>query len=207
MSKVTTKAIEVALAVYKQPNQFVVPKTGNYPLFMLDVLKSAAGDEATLQKHSDDLDVSTEQISQACKFYLQKLCASAGGDPLRMLALDVSAAQSDIRDHKRWLLKWLHPDRNPSKWEAKFFMAVNQAAQQIETGVGTKGHKETPHLGASGRSHSRRHSRRSLRPRRKPVGVLNLVKPIFLPLCLVVVCMLVIAGLFSNWLLIKLALG
>lgn len=207
MNKVTTKAIEVALAVYKQPNQFVVPKTGNYPLFMLDVVKSAAGDEATLQKNSADLDVSTEQVSQASKFYLQKLCASAGDDPFRMLALDVGATEADIRDHKRWLLKWLHPDRNPSKWEAKFFMAVNQAAQQIETGVGIKEHKEPPHLGASGRSHTGRRNRKSLRPRRKPVGIMSLVKPFFLPMCLVVVCMLVIAALLSNWPLIRLAIG
>jgi hypothetical protein len=179
MNKGMTKAIEIALAVYRQPNQFVIPKAGNYPHSMLDVVKSAAGDEVTLQKNSDNLGVSTDQISKASKFYLQKLCASAGDDPLRMLALDIGATQSDIKDHKRWLLKWLHPDRNPSKWEAKFFMAVNQAAQQLESGVSIKEHKESTHLTVSSKASSRRHSRQSLKPRRKPVGVLTLVKLFF----------------------------
>jgi hypothetical protein len=207
MNKATTNAIEIALAVYKQPSQFAAPKTGNLPHSMLDVVKSAAGDEATLQKLADELDVSIEQISQACKFYLQKLCASAGDDPFRMLALDSGATEPDIRVHKRWLLKWLHPDRNPSKWEATLFMAVKQAAQQIETGAVPREHKETSHREAGSRSHLRRHSRKNLRPRRKPVGVLSLVKPFLLPMCFVFICMLVIAGLFSNWPLIRLALG
>jgi hypothetical protein len=125
-------AIDVVLAVFRQPTTFAAPKHGMLPPGMLDIIKAAAGDEDTLNVFSEQKNLSAEQIKQASQFYLQKLLTTAGADNHRKLGLDYGATSLQIKDHKRWLLKWLHPDRNPSKWESLLFVEVGKAAVQIE---------------------------------------------------------------------------
>lgn len=52
-----------------------------------------------------------------------------------VLALPQNWSSQDVREHKRWMLKWLHPDRNPSAWEANLFHRVKEASDRIENGT------------------------------------------------------------------------
>ena len=132
VGKMPLSAIDLVITVFRQPSTFAAPKQGMLPKGMLDVIKAAAGDEETLQTFSDYKKVSTDQIKQASQFYLQKLLTTAGSDNYRRLGLDHGATPLQVKDHKRWLLKWLHPDRNPSKWESQLFVEVGKAAAQLE---------------------------------------------------------------------------
>jgi hypothetical protein len=125
------EALAVALHGYRQPASLASLKSGKLPKGLIDVLKAAAGDEKTLELSSKNYGATQEHIKNASQFYLQALLTTANDNPFRRLALEVDAGVDEIRDHKRWLLKWLHPDRNPNQWETKLFKLVNDAAQKL----------------------------------------------------------------------------
>lgn len=126
------QAIDVAVLMFRQPNAFVLEKNAPLPHGIIEVMKAAAGDDETLQRYSDSKGMEGEAVKQAAQFYLRHVLTSAGSDPHRKLALDKGAQPAAIRDHKRWLLKWLHPDRNPNKWESILFAQVSEAALKLE---------------------------------------------------------------------------
>lgn len=159
-------AIDVVVTVFRQPTTFAAPKHGMLPTGMLDIIKAAAGDEETLSVFSEQKKLSPDQIKQASQFYLQKLLTTAGADNHRKLGLDYDATSLQVKDHKRWLLKWLHPDRNPSKWETQLFVEVGKAAAQVDV--------SRPNL-ASPPVAERRHSQ----GRRKSWGHAERRRPIF----------------------------
>ncbi len=203
MTKERPNAIDVAVAVYKQPNQFVHPKAGQYPIHIIEVIKSAAGDDATIQSISESHDISSDQVVQACKFYLQKLLAAAGSDPLRMLALDQGASEADIRDHKRWLLKWLHPDRNPSKWENALFLSISKAAKQLEFGNVVQSLASTSNSQRASKRSSRQPSWKFAKARRRQFSLSQVARPFILALSFAIVLSAVFAAAISNWTFIK----
>jgi hypothetical protein len=95
------------------------------PPGMLIVIKAAAGDEPTLAQQADIHRMGVEQVQEASKHYLLKLLLEPDNQGLRLLGLSAGASDSQIKDHKRWLLKWLHPDRNPNSWEQSLFHKVS----------------------------------------------------------------------------------
>jgi DnaJ domain len=125
-------AILEALHVFKQPVRARSIHRRALPPGMLTVIKIAAGDQATIDDWSTACGESTLVIKQAASFFLQQSIAKAGQDRYRTLGLTPQATKEDIRKHKRWLLKWLHPDRNPSKWESALFHRVSVIAQSLE---------------------------------------------------------------------------
>jgi hypothetical protein len=203
MNELAPNAIDVAVAVYKQPNQFTVPKPGKYPRSMLDVIKSAAGDEATIETIAERLGMPRETVVQICKFYLQKLLTAGNRHPLHMLVLDVGATAEDIKDHKRWLLKWLHPDRNPSKWESALFLTIGKAVLQLETGQTSKDAMSP----AVGKTNTRRIVQQPdwkyAKGRQRKFGILKLLKPFILAVSVGLIFVFVVTGAISNWSLIR----
>ncbi len=199
MSESGKRAIDVAVAVYKQPSQFSVPRIGNYPSCMLDIVKTAAGDEETINLISKDLNMPREAVIEICKFYLRKLLTAGDNDPFRMLALDRGATADNIKDHKRWLLKWLHPDRNSSKWESALFLMIGNAALQLEE---SKSEKEISTLPAA-RTNRRRSSQTTLwkhsRRRKRKFSTLKLLKPFILAVGIGLVAVYVVTSALSSW--------
>ncbi len=124
-------AIDVALHVFRQPAVFRVPAPGHLPKLLKDVIRAAAGDEQVLADISKRCGAPNDYVKEAAQFYLRKLLTSSDGNPYRRLALDPNASAADIRDHKRLLLMWLHPDRNPNLWEIKLFKLVRDAAETL----------------------------------------------------------------------------
>jgi hypothetical protein len=203
MSEVCPKAIDVAVAVYKQPHQFAVPKPGKYPRSMLDVIKSAAGDEATIVTISEHLGVPHDTVVQICKFYLQKLLTAGSSNPLHMLVLDVGATADDIKDHKRWLLKWLHPDRNPSKWESALFLTIGKAVLQLETGHTAKDPQKTALIKTNRNRRVQQPDWKYAKGRQRKFGILKLLKPFMLAVSVGLIFVFVVTSAVSNWSLIK----
>jgi DnaJ domain len=125
-------AIVEALHLFRQPARARSIHKHSLPLDMLSLIKIAAGDPATTDDWAKTCGESHEVMQQAARFFLQQLITKAGGDCYRTLGLTPQSTQEDIRNHKRWLLKWLHPDRNHSKWESAMFHRISQIAQDLE---------------------------------------------------------------------------
>jgi hypothetical protein len=108
----------------------VVPLPGN----MLELLKVAAEDSETLARCSLSKGVTPTVLLDSSRYALQKIILESGADHHRALGLVAGASPAQVRDHKRLLLKWLHPDRNHNSWESALFLRVQEAVEKLESG-------------------------------------------------------------------------
>jgi hypothetical protein len=77
---------------------------------------------------------SPETVRSASAAFLAEVLFARQTDPYRALGLPAGAPLQDVREHKRLLLKWLHPDRNPDAREQGYLAKVLAAAEAIEGG-------------------------------------------------------------------------
>jgi hypothetical protein len=125
-------AVLEALDMFKQPAKARSMGRHVLPLDMLEVIKIAAGDQETTDRWAEGCREKSDVVRQSAVFFLQQTIAKAGDDKFRTLGLSSGAGVDEIRLHKRWLLKWLHPDRNPSKWETALFLRISTVANSLE---------------------------------------------------------------------------
>lgn len=104
------------------------------PANMLELLKVAAEDSETLARCSLAKGVTPGVLLDSSRFALQKIILESGVDHHRALGLEAGASATQVRDHKRLLLKWLHPDRNHNSWESALFLRVQEAVEKLESG-------------------------------------------------------------------------
>lgn len=145
------QAIEIALEAYKSPRAFRVSRRVPLPSGMLTLIKLAATTPEDVRTLVADETAEQLPVRDAAIFYLQQILSNAQDD-LRQLALNDDATLQDVKDHKRWLLKWLHPDRNPNSWESALFHRVNAASARLEASL----REGVPELKSVARTHSRR---------------------------------------------------
>jgi hypothetical protein len=191
-AELSRDAIDVALQAFRQPTQFHAPPMGSLPPAMKDVIRAAAGDEHILASLSERCGITADYVKEASQFYLRKLLTSANGNNFRKLALDPSATPQDIKDHKRLLLMWLHPDRNPNLWEAKLFKLVRDAAENLDQ-------QDLKSPSASEGSIATKHTRRAKShavwqhagKKQRQVNVLAIVKSAFRKLAMVIAILMI----------------
>ena len=75
---------------------------------------------------------SVGEVRAASAAFLTAALFNRKADPYRTLGLAPGAKPEDIRENKRLLLKWLHPDRNPDPRERAYLGQVIEAAEAIE---------------------------------------------------------------------------
>jgi hypothetical protein len=129
-------AVVEAIDVFKQPSKARLLRKLDLPEDMLTLIKIAAGDQALTDEWSASCRETPETIRQAAVFYLQQTIAQNDNDSFRTLGLKINASSELVRLHKRWLLKWLHPDLNTSKWETMLFHRVTSVAAILEGKMG-----------------------------------------------------------------------
>jgi hypothetical protein len=127
-------AIADALEALNQPDVLPRLMRKTLPPDTLELIKCAATDRATLSRISAERRLEESVLIEASRHYLQHVITSSHSDGYRALGLSSTATSTDIQNHRRWLLKWLHPDRNPSKWETQLFQSVEKAAHQLIEG-------------------------------------------------------------------------
>jgi hypothetical protein len=119
-------AMALAIKTFRNPsrNKFALREL---PKDILTVIKAAAGDEATLAQQAEFHNADVKLVHEAARHYLLTLLMDPKSRGLRIIGLAEDASESEIKDHKRWLLKWLHPDRNSNAWEQALFHKVSAA--------------------------------------------------------------------------------
>ncbi len=163
------QAIEIALEAYKSPQAFRATRRMPLPKGMLTLIKLAASTPENIRSLVDDETADQLPVRDAAIFYLQHVLTNAHDDASQ-LALTRHATLQEVKDHKRWLLKWLHPDRNPNSWESVLFHRVKDASTRLEASL----REGVPEHQAMSFSMTRRHARSQwhLAQRRvaRPVG-------------------------------------
>jgi hypothetical protein len=121
------RAVELALALMAAPRGLDAARAQPLPPDMLALLKAAAGDTETLAAEAARYRSGTDDVQEACATFVQQLLLVEGNDPFRVLGCAPGADDDQLRQHYRWLQRWLHPDRDPDGWVSVFADRVNAA--------------------------------------------------------------------------------
>ncbi|WP_119271337.1 J domain-containing protein [Taklimakanibacter deserti] len=130
-------AIEIALDLREMPSLAKTVRKRPLPPEVMPLLRVAAGSSQHTQEFAGKYRRSEAHIREACIFFLQQAMLFSGADNYRTLGLAPGAPAEQVREHRRWLLMWLHPDRNMDKWESALFDKVVAAANAINGGSPT----------------------------------------------------------------------
>lgn len=127
----TRPAIEIALDLKAMPSLAKVVRRRPLPPQVTPLIRVAAGSKELAQGFSTKYGFSESYIREACIFFLQEAVLFSGAGSHRTLGLEQDASPEQIREHKRWLLMWLHPDRNNNRWETALFQRVVRSAKAL----------------------------------------------------------------------------
>lgn len=122
-------AIEIALDLKAMPSLAKVVRRRPLPPQVTPLIRIAAGAREQAQEFAVKYGFTENYVREACIFFLHEAVLFTGADSHRTLGLDQNATPEEIREHKRWLLMWLHPDRNDNRWETALFQRVVRSAK------------------------------------------------------------------------------
>ena len=131
MSKPVAGALEQALACMASPGLLVGARASVLPDDVLVLLRLAANDQACLAEHAGRLGLPARRLHDAAVFYIQQVLFAQGADSYRVLGANADVSDTRLREHYRWLVRWLHPDRNSNEWEDVYLDRVHRAWQQL----------------------------------------------------------------------------
>ncbi|MBK9654715.1 MAG: J domain-containing protein [Rhodanobacteraceae bacterium] len=128
-----SKVYDLVLAMFRDPGLIAELRDRALPDDVGLVIRIAAGEAAALDNAVESTGESSEVMVEASVFFLQQILFAPTADPYRVLGVGADAAQELLRENYRWLMKWLHPDRNQDGWEAVYADRVNMAWQDLKT--------------------------------------------------------------------------
>jgi hypothetical protein len=136
---VEREALQVALDMFRSPALARKVQRQPLPKNVLQVIRIAAG-EAIDEKATEQIFGWTEaEVRSAAILFLQQILFDKSSSSYRVLGLTPDAELNALKDHKRALLKWLHPDRNSNRWESVLLQRVVKAADSILESRGETG--------------------------------------------------------------------
>lgn len=137
-------AIDIAIDARTRKGPASLLSVGPLPEGVKDLLRIVAEGEwrspATEHAYREH---SSEEVHAASAAFLAAALFHNKADPYRVLGITPEASHEDLRENKRLLLKWLHPDRNPSPGARAHLGRVLEAAEAIEDG---RARASTPEL-------------------------------------------------------------
>jgi hypothetical protein len=125
------QAFDVALKIYRRPSLVRVERRKPLPKDILPLIRIASGSEVAPEFLTTERAKSELEAREASVFFLQQVLLFSKSDEYRQLGLTSHATPEQINEHKRYMLKWLHPDRNRNKWESAMFQRVANAAGKL----------------------------------------------------------------------------
>lgn len=128
-------AAVIALELYNEPR--LAKRLSVLPVHrgVLPLIKIAAGDVEELLVFPPHIATKPEKARVIAEFYLQQVLFHPNSKGLRLLGLSSEASPIQLRDHKRWLLKWLHPDRNPNLWSQQHFKRLIETWESLQDNI------------------------------------------------------------------------
>ena len=100
---------------------------------ILILLRLAGGCPETAQAAVLATGAPLDRIRQAAILYLERVLLFAETDSYRVLGVSPDAPHEAIREHLRWMMRWLHPDRNQDDWENVYANRVLRAWDDLKS--------------------------------------------------------------------------
>lgn len=123
--------IELALDLARMPALARSSGLSPLPPNIIELMRIAAVSPEACQVAATKTGEPTSVLIEAARFYLQQVLFRADADCYRILGLEPTASRATARDHMRWLLEWLHPDRNNNSWDAVYAERVLKAWREV----------------------------------------------------------------------------
>jgi hypothetical protein len=126
-------ALMQALELAETPALVGLLRRQKLPDDILLLIRIAAGNEDAIADATAHTGRSRESLREASVLYLQQILFQPQADPYRILGASSATSQEQLHQHMRWLMKWLHPDRDRNDWESAFAERVSGAWEVLKT--------------------------------------------------------------------------
>jgi hypothetical protein len=128
--------IQLALDLARMPALARTSVLPPLPPNIVELMRIAAASpeacEAAVTKTGEPATV----VIEAARFYLQQVLFRPEADCYRILGIEPTTSRATARSHMRWLLQWLHPDRNRNSWDAVYAERVLKAWREVSAADG-----------------------------------------------------------------------
>jgi hypothetical protein len=133
MTAAASPALEDALAALRAPGLLPRLRERALPEGQGLLLRIVAGDTGARREGARLGNADEDAVCEAAMLYVQQVLFHASADSYRVLGARPDASADTLKQHHRWLLHWLHPDRQADAWEAVYAERVNRAWQDLRT--------------------------------------------------------------------------
>ena len=127
------QAIDLALDLAHMPTLARSSIAPPLPPDILELMRIAAAHPQACESAASRTGETQQMLIDAARFYLQQALFRKDADCYRILGVEPSASRATARSHMRWLLQWLHPDRNDNSWDAMYAERVLNAWHQVSS--------------------------------------------------------------------------
>jgi hypothetical protein len=128
--------IEVAFDLSRMPALARSPGLPPIPPDIIELMRIAAASPEACEAAATKTGEPTAVVIEAARFYLQHVLFRPEADCYRILGLEPNASRETARSHMRWLLQWLHPDRNHNGWDSVYAERVLKAWREVSASDG-----------------------------------------------------------------------
>lgn len=127
-------ALDEALLLKQNPDRLFFQQQLPLPDGVAQLIRIAIDPTSVILSAEQRRNLDDAELQSAATAYLKGVCLFPGSQSLRVLGLNVIEDNKTLLEHRRLLLKWLHPDRNPEN--RHLAERVNRAWSQIKLGTG-----------------------------------------------------------------------
>lgn len=124
-------ALQAAIGLSHNPTLAVHLRGVGLPGGILPLLQIMGGSQEALDSAVALHQTTPDRIVRAVRFYLEQVMMHARADDYRLLGGTPGTELDELREHRRWILRWLHPDRSETEWEQEQFVRVCDAWGRI----------------------------------------------------------------------------
>src|SRR5262245_39162284 len=123
--------IELALDLARLPVLARSPVLPPLPPNIIELMRIAASSPDACEIAVAATGQPPRVVIEAARFYLQHVLFRPEADCYRILGIAPNASRETARSHMRWLLQWLHPDRNGNSWDGVYAERVLRAWREV----------------------------------------------------------------------------
>ena len=127
------RAIDLALDLARMPAFAPAMAATPLPVDILEVIRIAAESPDACRAAALTTGQPEPVLIEAARFYLQQILFSPDADCYRILGIRAGDSRESARTSMRWLLLWLHPDRN-GRLDAIYSERVLKAWREVSNG-------------------------------------------------------------------------
>ena len=124
------RAINSALDLVRIPAFASSMAASPLPPDVLEVIRIAAESPEACHQAAMATGQPERALVEAARFYVQQILLRPEADCYRILGLRPDDPRDLARVHMRWLLQWLHPDRNHG-WDAVYAKRIVKAWREV----------------------------------------------------------------------------